>query len=561
MKDFMLMEPSNCSLQDLLGQGSSYQVPRFQRDYAWQLEQWEDLWTDIESLPQEHFHYIGYIVLQRKNHNQFDVIDGQQRLVTLSLLVLAALRVLQDFIDNGADAADNQERLEELRRSFIGNKDVASLRVNNKLALNRNNDRFYKAISNELQAPARRRLTTTNKLLMQCFEFFRKKMSLPNGVEVATKLAQIGNGIIFTKVVVQDDLNAYKVFETLNARGVQLSTPDLIKNYIFSIITKNDDVSDEELDELDMRWAEIIEQLGETNFTEFVRYHHNARAPLSTKNNLFRAIRNLVQTPAQAHDYINSLVSHAAVYGALLESHDEFWHTGLEATQLEQLRHYLEGFKLFNIRQPFGILMTAYFKMSRADFVKLVKVMFVLAVRYNIVGKHSPNAQELAFNKISMAIDAGTISRPSGVKTHPEFRKLYPADDNFKNEFSLLSMPTRQSSKKVRYLLASLETFLGNHCDHGNCVLEHVCPYNAEQHWQDSFGDGIESVQDRLGNVVLLERDVLARASFADKREAYLASGFELAKKVASFEEWNQATVNQYQQWLAEQAVRMWQVE
>ena len=80
-------------------------------------------------------------------------------------------------------------------------------------------------------------------------------MSFNSGSEVAAKIAQISQGIMFTKIVVQDDLNAYKVFETLNARGVQLSTPDLIKNYIFSVITQNNDVPAEELDELDTQWG------------------------------------------------------------------------------------------------------------------------------------------------------------------------------------------------------------------------------------------------------------------------------------------------------------------
>ncbi len=84
MSDFMLMEPANQSLSELLGNAAKYTVPHFQRDYSWEQEQWEDLWTDIESLEQEGFHYMGYIVLRRKGPNDFEVIDGQQRLVTLS---------------------------------------------------------------------------------------------------------------------------------------------------------------------------------------------------------------------------------------------------------------------------------------------------------------------------------------------------------------------------------------------------------------------------------------------------------------------------------------------
>ena len=94
MSDFMLMEPTNQTFQELLSNSVKYIVPGFQRDYDWDQDQWEELWADIETLDEEHYHYMGYIVLQRKGQHEFEVIDGQQRLVTLSLIVLAAMKYL-----------------------------------------------------------------------------------------------------------------------------------------------------------------------------------------------------------------------------------------------------------------------------------------------------------------------------------------------------------------------------------------------------------------------------------------------------------------------------------
>ncbi len=561
MSDFMMMEPSNCSFQELLSNGVRYSVPRFQRDYAWQIEQWEDLWSDIETLEEEKYHYIGYIVLQRKGQNQFDIIDGQQRLVTLSLLVLAALKRIQNFIDSGNESEHNSERLEELRRSFIGNKDTVTLRTENKLHLNRNNDRYFKAISADLDVPVRRKSTSTNKLLQKCFEFFYDKMSFNSGSKVAAKIAQISQGIMFTKIVVQDDLNAYKVFETLNARGVQLSTPDLIKNYIFSVITQNDDVPDEELDELDIQWGEIIQELGEIDFTEFVRYHHNVQAPLSTKKSLFKSVRNLINNPAAARQYLKSLTAYAAVYGALLNPYDDFWHEKFNGESHKELQNYLEGFKLFGIKQPFSILMAAYFKFTSDEFLLLTKYLYILSIRYNIVGKGSPNIQEHINNRIAMAIYNGTLTRASHIKNHEDFRKLYTKDADFINQFALFSLPTRQSSKKVRFLLANIENYLGQSCDYNQCILEHVCPYQVTEEWQTYFGEGVNDIQDRLGNVVLLSEDKLKRADFETKKQNYAESPYKLAQKVAEYEDWNLASVNHYQMWLAEQAVKTWRVD
>ncbi|SJM95694.1 DUF262 domain-containing protein [Crenothrix polyspora] len=147
---FMLMEPTNQTFQELLSNGVKYQVPRFQRDYAWDKEQWEDLWSDIETINNEQYHYMGYIVLQRKSQHDFEVIDGQQRLITLSLMVLAAMKNIQLLIHKNAEAAENTERLRVLTERYVGSKNAISLKVDSKLSLNRNNGANFKTICSTL---------------------------------------------------------------------------------------------------------------------------------------------------------------------------------------------------------------------------------------------------------------------------------------------------------------------------------------------------------------------------------------------------------------------------
>ncbi|HBT2099987.1 TPA: DUF262 domain-containing protein, partial [Klebsiella pneumoniae] len=117
-KQFMLMEPKNENFNELIGGPNKYIVPRFQRDYAWDVGQWEDLWGDINSLDDEGFHYMGYIVLQQKEQYQHEIIDGQQRLVTLSIIVLAAMKAIKTLIDNGEDVQGNTERLDGITQNF-----------------------------------------------------------------------------------------------------------------------------------------------------------------------------------------------------------------------------------------------------------------------------------------------------------------------------------------------------------------------------------------------------------------------------------------------------------
>lgn len=559
MSDFMMMEPTNQTFQELIGNGVRYQVPRFQRDYAWEREQIEDLWTGIESLVAEKHHYMGYIVLQRKSQHDFEVIDGQQRLITLSILVLAAMRNIQDLIVKGVEVDANQDRLKEITSRFIGAKDIVSLRVTSKLSLNRNNNTFYREICSQLAAPNHRGLTATNKLLKNTFAFFLTKPMGNSGAEIASFIEQFSSGLIFTKIVVQDNLNAYKVFETLNARGVQLSTPDLLKNYIFSVVTQNDDVADESLNDLDEQWSSIVSQLGVNDFTDFVRYQHNFQAKLVTKKDLFAAVRKLADTPVKAHQYLQSLTDYAPVYASLANPLDEWWAN--QGTAYREVEHYLTGLALFNIKQPFMVLMVAFKQFSAVEFINITRYLYVLSIRYNVICHLSPNEQETQYNQMAMKVFDGTYQRASHVKNGDEFKRLYPSDDAFYNAFEFHKMPSKQSSKKIRFLLAEIEQSLGYATDYTKTTLEHVCPYHPDEHWHRYFGDGANDIQDRFGNMVLLEKDELKRASFDDKKAAYLQTAHPLAQQVATYTHWNAQALKSHQAWLARQAVNTWRVD
>lgn len=560
MNNFMLMAPANQTFSELFSNGVKYIIPRFQRDYAWDQEQWEDLWQDIETLEEEGYHYMGYIVLQKKGEYEFEVIDGQQRLVTFSFVALAAMRKIQDFIDAGVEVDDNNERLRVLKERLIGSTNPVTLKVENKLSLNRNNHRYFREICSKMRVLNERGVSRTNTLLDGAFNFFAKKIIGENGSEIAQFIERVASRMVFTKIVTQDNINAYKVFETLNARGVQLSTPDLLKNHIFSTLTANNDIADETLDILDEDWATIIAQLGESNFTDFVRYHHNTQKALITKKGLFKSVKQIVSTPPTASRYLDSLKDYAPVYAALLRPNDEWWKGW--GNFRKEIVHYLEGLKLFQIKQPFSALMAASLdKFTEEEFIKTLKYLYILSVRYNVICRFSPNEQEKAYNKIAMKIFSGDLSRASHIKNSEEFRHLYPDDQAFRNAFEFYKMPSRRSSKKIRFLLTEIENSFGRELSYLDTSLEHVCPYNPNQAWCEEFGEGINDIVDRLGNMVLLEKDDLGRVDFATKKQTYLNTAFRLAKKVAEADSWDIATLNHYQSWLADQAVKTWRVD
>ncbi len=124
-----LLSSESINYLELIANGQTYRVPPYQRDYSWEEEQWEDLWDDIRALSdrREDRHYMGAIVLQAKSDREFQIIDGQQRLATLSVFALAVLDRLRRMAESGQEAQANQERATGLRNRFIGEKDPASL--------------------------------------------------------------------------------------------------------------------------------------------------------------------------------------------------------------------------------------------------------------------------------------------------------------------------------------------------------------------------------------------------------------------------------------------------
>jgi uncharacterized protein with ParB-like and HNH nuclease domain len=559
MSNQIFIEPSNQTFAELMGNSAKYNVPRFQRDYSWEQEHWEDLWNDISELNQEGSHYMGYVVLQQKDKHLYEIIDGQQRFVTLTMIILACMAQLRKIIEKGIDVKNNEERLEEIEKRFIGTKNLITLNVDSRLTLNRNNNSYFKGICANLEPSNPRGITKTNNLLRRAFEFFASKIDFSEGKDIAKFIESYTSSLIFTKIVVQNSLNAYKVFETLNARGVMLSTPDLIKNYLFSVITKNDAVSDADLDDMDERWSMIVTQLGVQNFTDYVRYLYNSQFSHTTKKDLFKSIRDQYSTPEKAGAYLKSLEENASLYSSMLSPFDEWWNS--RDNEYAKAIPFLEGLMLFSIQQPLVVLMAAYSKFTAQEFVMLAKYLFVLSIRYNIICNFSPNEQEKKYNKMAVKISNREYKRASHVKNGNEFKDIYPKDEVFSNAFKFYKMPSRRSSKKIRYLLSQIEIQNGREIDYNKAVLEHVCPYNPDEEWQKSFGEGINDVCDRLGNMVLLDNDELKRLSFSEKQKEYISSGNKLATEVAKYQEWNLVSVNKYQEWLASQALKTWRID
>jgi uncharacterized protein with ParB-like and HNH nuclease domain len=255
-------------------------------------------------IDEEGDHYMGYVVLQEtKESKKFLVIDGQQRITTISILIIAAVKLLNDRGD--------KERADLLRNVYLSYKEPSSLIHKTKLTLNKNNDYVYASQLLQLQIPQYiAGLKPSEKRLISAFKYFSSELQKhfkdqPTENITAFISKKVDERLFFTSIIVGDDIDAYKFFETLNARGVKLSTADLLKNYLFSKVYSR--VAGE-VESLEKKWYRINDLLGKTDITNYIRHFWNSRNyPTERKATLFKTIKKKIDSYELSIDLVNEL--------------------------------------------------------------------------------------------------------------------------------------------------------------------------------------------------------------------------------------------------------------
>ena len=538
------------SLREILGNSKKYNIPKFQRDYSWEKEQLEILWEDMQEVIQseEYYHYMGYLVLQETDINQYKIIDGQQRLTTFSLLVLSCIKRLKEI--------NEQERSDEIFRSFIGVKDLKTLYVYKKLTLNINNQYYYNEAVEGRELPQRGKKKTVH-LMRQTIDFFYDKVKEYKGKEIGGLIEKISNQLLFTTIYIADEMNAYKVFETLNARGVQLSSADLLKNYIFSLIEGKDTIPKEALDELEKKWKNIGDSIKDRYYTDYILCEWNSRHKIVRKRKLYASIKKEINDKNKAHNYLNLIAQKSSLYEALINADSDLFKNEGEYKSIKASISFL---KLFNIKQPHSLLMIAYEK-HQNDFHKILKWIQILSLRYNVICRDHPGEQEQLYNKICIRINEGC--KLQEIKN--KILELYPSDETFQIAFAGKTMLTQQSNKKAKYILARLEEYQNSQTiDEGRLTIEHILPQNPNEKWVDSFGNNYDLFTQRMGNMALVKTDEnkqLGQKSFDEKKELLEKHNYSINKNIAEYEEWTSQEVESRQKYLAKTAADLWKID
>jgi hypothetical protein len=455
----------------------------------------------------------------------------------------------------------NRQRLEQLRNSYIGYLDPVTLVPRSKLQLNRHNNDYYQNYLVPLEKLPQRRLRASEHLLRQAFDWFKGSITHhcgQDGIAVARFVDNVVDKLFFTVITVTDELNAFKVFETLNARGVRLSATDLLKNYLFSVVN-NEGSHEHEMKTLEDRWERIVGVLGSESFPDFLRAYWNSRNKLVRKADLFKTIRREIKDKQSAFDLIRQLDTHAHIYAALRDPQAEHWS--------KEQRRMLQQLKMFNVRQPLSLLMAAHEAFEHVDFDRALRAVSVISFRYNVICNMQTNEQERAYNDVSILIAGGS---PAIRDVLQGLKRVYPEDSQFKAAFADKELRTTSSRNKnvVRYILFQLEKHVGNDdydTESDRYNIEHILPEHPSEEWKAYDEHRDDKYIYRLGNMTLMEAKSnrgLGNGVYEDKREHYSESVFAITRNIADeYAEWNTDKIASRQNWMATQSTAVWRID
>lgn len=601
--------PKPTPLHEVLNNAKCYAIPDYQRDYAWHASNAETLCLDIlgvafgEEAEDEHF--IGTLVtvpfdsreatsmaidlddtLYGESNEPRHVVDGQQRLTTLSLIV----KVLLDMVmtDSGIVDPNARKSLEKRLEGMIyqsGPEQPGNLPFP-VLILNGNTGVLFNEMLTGRKIPCNKKYTGA-KRMNAAVATIRKVIGDEQGRQAGragydaydfyNKIVEtLNKKILLVEIECCDSINAFQVFDSLNGKGLDLTAADRIKNKVFSW-AKSESARDKKRE----AWDRIVEKVGDQHVTDFLVSLVFARsAKRCTKNGLPKEFGKLFEEEAK-RDYfkfLRDLEAYADLYSSL-RTPEKF---------LPAFRDILEGLSELRMEQVYTILLSAaiYY---RDDYMKAAKDMVAffsqaeaLVVRLQICDK-SPNKLDPIFSGL---IRKMTVSVPLAdlVKDVEDEKRSIASDTEFLECFAHYATG---NDAVGRFYMRRLDDLLRKERGDGHktaasdkLTLEHIVPQTVDlDDWyapalvpDEVRDDPKETLINRLGNMALLSLEhnaAVGNASYPEKRSFYMTvqkdgycpvEWFDLIRTLVDKypDKFRKDEVDERQRFLATLALRIW---
>ena len=551
----MTFEYAQLGLADILNQRRLV-VPRNQRDYAWTAKEVKTLLKDFARSINEGDadYFVGTIVTILRGDDTLEVVDGQQRLATTAI-VLAEMR---NYLQSRAEV-----RAEFIETEFLTAVDWDAEERTPRLRLNvDDNDYFWARVLGEEAAPEATK--KSHKRLEAAFDVAQHHV-----LDIVAPHAEEDHGDVLNRwlrfiqkratavlLCVPTDADAYRMFETLNDRGLRASQADLVKNYLFGR-------SGERINEAQQRWSQMrgaLEAIGDADdvTVRFLRHALTLVRGFVRRNDVYSAVQKLAKAPRSTITFAGQLETLAGVYASTYNTGHEHWN------RLSAAKENLEVLNIFDIKPLRPVILAIAARFKERETAGALEFCVALAVRLMITGSTRTGSVEEgladAAHKVYESKVAGTQALMKAL------RSITPSDASFVAAFRTASV---SNAKLARYYLRCMERYVQDekqpwlipNDEPSEINLEHVLPVKPEENWPEFGADEVKLYGKRIGNLCLLtarENSVVKSASFKVKRPFYEDSPYKLTSEIADEEEWTAEKIAARQEALSGIAKKTW---
>ena len=575
-----------------------YAIPRYQREYTWGKREWENLFDDIRENNSGYF--LGSIICINQSNDalstqRLEVVDGQQRLTTLSLMFAAMYHTLKNLESD----LDDEQRFEliNIKRKMVLKKDNNQIRVIPQIQNNNQND--YRAVLSEIgviddgcNMPS----YAGNRKIFRAFRYFLdriKDIADDDGNQLTSIMRFLNkvNQASLVKIEVASHSDAYILFESLNNRGMPLTAVDLIKNKLLARLEYADPGK---IDYYYEHWNQILGYLGDdySNQERFFRQYYNAfreelktiyQVPIATRSNLIHIYEKLIDDdPRKCLQKINDA---ARLYSLLLPHNQDNATNGLERS-LKDLER-IQGTPSYLLMLYLLMYGNNRLQLDNNLLSKIVKLLVCFFVRRNLTDM--PPTRDLI--RLFMAIIdklAGATGNTVVNIIRERLIAVSAPDEVFR---SRLEGPIYEENSGVtRFILCALaeqsmtkETWLDLWRFESKrfvWTIEHIFPQgeNIPRAWVDMIADGDEQLAKeyqqtyvhKLGNLTISGfNSALGNKSFEEKRDRTdrqgrpvgYKNGLKLNEDLATAEKWSVAQIDARTKKLVEDAMALFRMD
>lgn len=505
------------TIKDILTLNRKYIIPRYQREYSWEKTELEEFWKDLNEqikvtdgklIAQDYF--IGSLVLvgEDSKDQEFLVVDGQQRLTTITVL-LSALTEISKSIDQNFSASCY---------SYVEGKDD-DYKPFFKLENENPKPFLQRRIQNVVKENYQPNSEEENKLLY-AYDFFYKNLSEKEIVKNYSDknyqevLKAIRDQILKFKTIfitVENENDAQTIFETLNAKGKDLETLDLVKNKIFEILDENHP-SDFAKD----KWKEIKSNLksreDNINLSAFFRHYWISKYEFLTENKIYTSFQKHIEKDKSNYtEFVNNLVKASLDYTKIVSPQINDW----KQQETKIIFEHLNSLKIFKVAQPRPILMTVlslYDKklLKLSDLINFLDKLQKFHFIFSAICSSRASGLESTYSKYSRILNS--TDDKSNIKSTindliSNLSKKIPSFEIFDNSFKKLKFSDNYTKDKklIQYIFKTLELSM-QHTDElsiNNITLEHIESQKVTADWVLEIGNIIplaKSINSSIGN-------------------------------------------------------------